>query len=144
MKSFSFFAFLILVCISNVNAQEKTFLREYTYVASEIDSKISSRGIALNQLRSILLQEIGTYVESEHILKTKDVDGIFSQDFIENIATISAGVTKLQVLEERWNGETFWMKAAITIDPKSLEASLKQLINDRKQVSLKKKSIIKI
>ena len=82
----------------------------------------------------MLLNEIGVFVESESILKTSDVSGKFSQDFIENIATISAGITKLQVLQETWNGEIFWMKAAITIDKKSLEESLKQLVNDRQKV----------
>ena len=115
-------------------AQEKTFVKEYTYKAGEMDSKISCRAIAVSQLRSTLLQEIGVYVESEQLLKTSDVSGKFSQDFVENIATISAGITKLEVLEEKWNGETFWMKAAITIDPKSLEQSLKQLVNDRQKV----------
>lgn len=115
-------------------AQEKIFEREYTYRASDLDSKISSRTIALNQVRSMLLNEIGVYVESESILKTSDVSGEFSQDFIENISTLSAGVTKLQVLAETWNGETFWLKASITVDRKSLEESLKQLVNDRQKV----------
>lgn len=127
---------LILFIFNSISllAQEKTFEREYTYKASELDSKISCRAIAVNQLRSILLNEIGVYVESESLLKTSDVSGKFSQDFVENIATISAGITKLQVLDESWNGETFWMKAAITIDKKSLEESLKQLVNDRQRV----------
>lgn len=114
-------------------AQEKTFEREYTYKASEMDSKISCRAIAINQVRSILLNEIGVYVESESILKTSDVSGQFSQDFVENIATISAGITKLEVLEEKWNGESFWMRASITIDRENLEESLKQLVADRKK-----------
>ena len=115
-------------------AQEKTFEREYTYKASEMDSKVSCRAIATNQLRSILLNEIGVYVESESILKTTEVSGKFSQDFVENIATISAGITKLQVLDETWNGETFWLKAAITIDTQELEKSLVQLANNRQKV----------
>lgn len=126
--AFVFFIF------STAVAQEKTFVREYTYKASEMDSKNSCRAIAINQLRSILLNEIGVYVESESILKTTDVSGKFAQDFVENIATISAGVTKLEVLEEKWNGEEFWMKASITIDKKNLEESLRQLVVDRQKV----------
>ena len=117
-----------------VAAQEKTFEREYTYRASELDSKISCRIITISQLRSMLLNEIGVYVESESILKTSDVSGKFSQDFVENIATISVGITKLEVLEESWNGEIFWMKASITVDKNSLEQSLKQVISDRQKL----------
>ena len=125
-----FFLFITIVLI----AQEKTFEREYTYKASELDSKISCRAITINELRTQLLNEIGVYVESESILKTSDVSGKFAQDFVENIATISAGITKIEVLEEKWNGETFWMRASITIDKKSLEESLKQLVADRQKL----------
>ena len=120
-------------CTLSASAQDKTFEREYTYKASEMDSKISCRAIAINQLRTELLNEIGVYVESEQLLKSTDVGGEFAQDFVENITTLSAGITKLEILDERWNGDTFWMKAAITIDKKSLEENLKQLIQDRQK-----------
>jgi len=82
----------------------------------------------------MLLNEVGVYVESESILKTSEVSGAFAQDFVENIATISAGITKLEVLDEKWDGDTFWMKARITVDPKSLEESLRQISQDRKRI----------
>jgi len=117
-----------------LNAQEKSFIKEYTYKAGELDSKLSCRAVVIDQLRTILLQEIGVYVESEQFLKTSDVGGQFSQDFVENIAIISAGITKLEVVEEKWTGETYWMKAAITVDPRSLQESLNRLINDKNRV----------
>src|SRR5258708_39625966 len=126
-----FFLLIISLCCHSIYSQEKTFVKEYAYKANELDSKVSCRAIAINQLRSMLLNELGVYVESESILKTSDVSGKFSQDFVENIATISAGITKLEVLDEKWNGETFWMKATITIDKNSLEESLKELVKDR-------------
>jgi tetratricopeptide (TPR) repeat protein len=118
---------------TRLTAQGKTFIREYTYNASELDSKISSRAIAINELRLTLLNELGVYVESESILKTSEVGGKFSQHFIENIITLSAGVTKLEVLDESWDGKTFWMKASITVDKKDLEESLRELIADKKR-----------
>ena len=133
MKVTSFFSLLLLVSIK-LTAQEQVFVREYTYKASEIDSKVTSRAITINQLRSTLLNEIGVYVQSEQLLTTSEVDGKFAQDFVENIATVSAGVTKLEVLDEKWTGETFWMKASITVDKKQFEESLKQLIADRQKV----------
>jgi tetratricopeptide (TPR) repeat protein len=134
MKWVNLFLIFVFLGASRLVAQEKTFEREYTYKASELDSKISCRAIAINQLRSSLLNEIGVYVQNEQILKSTDVNGKFSQDFAEKIATISAGITKLQVLDEKWNGETFWMKAAITIDKKNLEESLKEVLADRQKV----------
>lgn len=124
---------LVIFSALSLLAQEKTFVREYTYKAGEMDSKISCRAITINELRSALLNEIGVYVESESILKKSEVSGKFAEDFIENIATISAGITKLEILEEKWDGESFWMRASITIDIKSLEESLKQIIQDRQK-----------
>ncbi len=118
----------------SVYSQEKTFVKEYTYKASEADSKISCRAIAINQLRSMLLDELGVYVESQELLKTNDVAGKTSQHFAENISTISAGITKLNVLGESWNGETFWMKAAITVDTTSIQESLNRISADHHKV----------
>ena len=128
------FPFFFVILSFSLIAQEKTFIRDFTYNASDLDSKVSCRAIAKKELRSLLLDEIGSYVESESILTTSEVGDKFSQDFVENISTISAGITKFKILEETWNGKTFWMKASITIDKKSLEESLKQLINDRQKI----------
>lgn len=118
---------------TSIFCQEKAFIREYTYVAGEMDSKISCRAIATNELRTMLLNEIGVYVESESILKTTEVDKAFSQNFVENISTITAGITKLEILEEKWTGEVFWMRASITVDKQQLEKSLKKIVIDRQQ-----------
>ena len=118
----------------NLIAQEKTFIKEYTYNASDIDSKVSSRATAINEVKKLLLSEVGVYIESESILTTSDVGEEFSQDFVENITTIVAGVTRLEVLDETWNGEKFWMKASITVDLKSVKQSLKRIIADRQKV----------
>ena len=126
--------FLFVILSFSLIAQEKTFIRDFTYNASDLDSKVSCRAISKKELRSLLLDEIGSYVESESILTTSEVGDKFSQDFVENISTISAGITKFKILEETWNGKTFWMKASITIDKKSLEESLKQLIADRQKI----------
>ena len=129
--------FLVVVCalsFSSVYSQYKTFVKEYTYKASEADSKVSCRAIATNQLRSMLLDELGVYIESNQILTTDDVKGKNTQDFNEKISTITAGITKLDILGETWNGETYWMKAAITVDTTSLKESLKRISEDHQKV----------
>jgi hypothetical protein len=53
-----------------------TFQKEFSYQSSEADSKLSSRAIALEQVKRLLLEELGTYLESETEVKnfqlTKD------------------------------------------------------------------------
>ncbi len=41
------------------NLQAKMFIRDYSYRAGEEDSKLSARSIALNQVKILLLEEIG-------------------------------------------------------------------------------------
>jgi tetratricopeptide (TPR) repeat protein len=125
---------IVVLSTHSLYSQEKTFVKEYTYKASEADSKVSCRAIATNQLRSELLNELGVYIESNQLLKTNEEGGKNSQDFIENISTISAGITKLNVLGETWNGETFWMKAAITVDTTSIQEALKKVSEDHQKL----------
>ncbi|MBS1487368.1 MAG: tetratricopeptide repeat protein [Bacteroidetes bacterium] len=127
---------LVFVLLSSLKlyGQEKTFVREYTYKASEADSKVSCRAIAMNELRTELLNELGVYVESNDLLTSHDDKGKFSQDFKEKISTITAGITKLDVLDEKWDGETFWMKASIKVDTTSLKESLKRISEDHQKM----------
>ena len=68
--------FIFMTCITSLllasaaffspaNAETKTFIREYEYQASEMDSKISSRVIAFQEVKRLLLEEIGTYLQSQ-------------------------------------------------------------------------------
>ena len=58
------FILLVLFIPNLVAAETKTFIKEYNYQASEVDSKVSSRAIALEQVKRLLLEELGTYIES--------------------------------------------------------------------------------
>jgi len=50
-------------------AETKVFVEEYTYQASEADSKMSSRTIAFEQVKRLLLEKLGTYLEGETEVK---------------------------------------------------------------------------
>lgn len=138
------FLFLILMLSPNlINAQEKVFIREYTYKASEVDSKSTCRSIAINQLRAILLDELGVYIQRESTIKTSEIEQKYSQNFMESIKSQNAGIVKLTILEETWNGETFWMKASLSVDiiefKKSLEdfRSQQHMNSELKSISTK-------
>ncbi len=44
-------------------AEMKTFLKEYSYQANEFESKILCRTIALEQVKRLFLEELGTCLE---------------------------------------------------------------------------------
>ena len=53
------FLLIIMILLSvNLFAETKTFIREYTYNASEYDSKVTSRANALAQVKELLLSKL--------------------------------------------------------------------------------------
>ena len=109
---------LLLICI--LSAEEKSFIREYTYYASEYDSKVTSRANALEQVKCLLLEEVSVFIRSEITMETTEVmEGGISryQDFYQSkVQTITAGITETKILEDRWTGEEYWIKAEINLD----------------------------
>lgn len=122
-----FFSVIVLIAsllsANAASAEIKTFTKEYTYIASDIDSKVSSRAIALEQLKRALLEQLGTYLISETEVKnfrmTKD-----------QITTLTAGIVSSEIIDEKWDGRTYYLKAKIAADPKEVAKSVDALRND--------------
>lgn len=117
----SFIASLLLANIAS--AENKTFIKEYTYMASDIDSKVSSRAIALEQVKRALLEQLGTYLISETEVKNYQL----TQD---QVTTLTAGIVSAEVIDEKWDGRTYYLKAMIAADPKEVVKSVDALRND--------------
>ncbi len=121
-----FFLLTALSCLfaaQSAYAEEVSFVKEYTYQAGEADSKLTARAIALEQVKRLLLEELGTFLITETEVKnfqlTKD-----------KITTLSAGIVMTQILEDKWNGETYYLKAKIKADPKEVTKALDNLRHD--------------
>ena len=121
------FILLILFIPNLTSAETKTFIKEYTYQASEADSKISSRTIALEQVKRLLLEELGTYLESRTEIRnfklTKD-----------EIVVLSAGVVRVNIKNEKWDGKEYYLIAEIVADPNEVIKSVDSLRRDRESV----------
>ncbi len=111
---------ILLSSFSPAGAETRTFIKEYTYQASDFDSKISSRTIALEQVKRLLLEEAGTYLASEtevgNFQLTKD-----------RITTLTAGIVQTQIMDERWDGKTYYLKAKMSMDPQEATKLLQDL-----------------
>jgi len=122
--SIAVIAFLFLT--ATAFAEKVTFVKEYNYNASDLDSKVSSRTIALEQVKRLLLEELGTYLISETEVKnfrlTKD-----------QITTYSAGVVSAEVVDEKWDGKTYYLKAKVAADPVEVAKSLQNIANDKQK-----------
>jgi tetratricopeptide (TPR) repeat protein len=109
---------IAVLCLApDAAAGKRTFEKEYTYRASDIDSKVTSRQIALEQVKRMLLEELGTYLVAE----TEAKDFRLSKD---RITVLTAGFVQTEVLAEKWDGMTYYVKARITADPQELARSL--------------------
>lgn len=116
-----------------VAAQDKVFIKDYFYQASENDSKVSSRQKALIEVKTQILEEIGTYIESyvNYTVEsdTKDVSKSF---FGKEIKQITAGRLEVKVLEENWNGVEYYVKAQVVVDPDEILEQLHRTIENRR------------
>ncbi|MDO8721205.1 MAG: hypothetical protein Q7J31_03145, partial [Syntrophales bacterium] len=104
----------------------KTFVKDYTYQASEDDSRNSSRTISLREVKRLLLEELGTYLESETEVK----DFQLTKD---QITTLTAGIVQTEIVEEKWDGRTYWLKARIAADSGEVIKSIDTLRKDRQK-----------
>ncbi len=118
--------FSLLLVANLAFAKMVTFEKEYTYQASEIDSKVSCRAIALEQVKRLLLEESGTYVESNTEVK----DFQLTKD---QITTLTAGSVETKIIEENWDGKIYRLKARITADPREVAKSIDALRKDRQR-----------
>ena len=129
---------LIISLASDAFAGTKTFIREYTYNASEADSKLSSRAIAIDQVKRLLLEEISVFIEAT-IEKEEWVMTIGSETevggrLIDKITSITAGITKTKILDERWDGEEYYLKAEIKVDPDEIHEKVKRILRNRENL----------
>ena len=119
-------------------ATEKTFVHEYTYQASDYDSKETSRANALEQIKTILLEEVSIFFQSELEMKDweKQIgDNIESVEFVEQIIlAIMAGVTETNILEEKWADGEYWIKAELTLDPDDIKRKINKIVKNKSKL----------
>ena len=120
--------FIILFIIPALaGAAYRTFPRDYTYHAGEADSKLTSRSVAMEQVKRLLLEEIGTYIETSTEVKNFELTN-------DQITALAAGIVKLKILDEKWDGEKYWLKAEIVVDPDDMTKKIDILRRDRAKV----------
>jgi hypothetical protein len=101
---------IVLLLANPVSAKSVSFVKDYTYQASEADSKLSSRAIALEQVKRLLLEELGVYLQS-------DTEVINFQLTKDQIRTYTAGIVKAVPIEEKLDGVNYYLKAKLEADP---------------------------
>ena len=132
MTRFALATFILFLTFSS--SQAESYIRDYTYKASEFDSKVTSRTNALDQVKVLLLQEIGTHIRQK-INISEDNSG--NQIASEDIEAITAGLTKVEILDEKWNGESFYLKARVEANTDAVLNALESFRKDTSEESKK-------
>ena len=141
IKNISCFVLVLILSFifltTTVSAETKIFIKEYTHHAGDEDSRNSSRIISLREVKRLLLEELGTYLESQ----TAVINFQITKD---QITTLTAGLVSTEVIEDTWDGKVYWLKAKITANPQDVIKSIDSLRKDREKVKeleeLRKKS----
>ena len=75
------------------SAGMEQFVREYTYNASENDSKVSARKAAMQQLQVLLIQEVGVQVRSSFEVDDTVSNDVLSREVKANYSTFAQALT---------------------------------------------------
>lgn len=117
---------MLLMTLVNGAVRGETFEEKYLYEAGENDSKLSCRAISLLEVKRLLLERLGTYIESRSEVKNLAL----SRD---EIVSLTAGIVKTEIVEEQWDGKTYRLLARIEADPGAVAASIEALRKDQEQ-----------
>jgi hypothetical protein len=101
--------FTMILSGEPARAEIKTFADEYSYRASKLDDRSSSRILARRQVRRLLLEALGAYLE-------KEGHGAGSPLRKDQLIILAAGVVGMETTGEKWVSRTFWLQAKITAD----------------------------
>lgn len=110
---------IIFFIISTSFLFPKTFEQVYTYKAIIADSRLSARTIVFHYAMKLLLEEIASNLEVQIDTKkyfSKKVKA-FTSDFIDSI----------KIIEEDWNGESYYLKVQTELEIFDLKNELYNL-----------------
>lgn len=79
-----------------------------------------------------MLEQLGTYLDGETQVK----DFKLTKD---QVTTLMAGIVKVEIVDEQWDGKTYYLKAKLSADP----AEVTKHLADLRQEKQKSKELVK-
>jgi hypothetical protein len=124
----------IIMKINDINTKKKKnkrvkeIIKEYQYNTSDDDSKNSARKKALNQVKILILEEIGVFVESYLEINKIVENEKYQKYFKQEIKNLTAGIIKTKILDEKYDGKTYYVKASVLVDPDSVSEGISEIL----------------
>lgn len=129
----AFILLLIAISTSICHAEETSYIRSYTYKASDLDSRVSARNNTLKLIKAGVLEEIVTYVFNDSSLEQSQSGNEFRSSFIQRTSTSSAGFLRAKIIEENWDGFQMKITAEVTADPEKVREELERALSRKSQ-----------
>ena len=126
------FSIIMFFAFFSNNLFAETYTREYTYNALQIDNKLTSRIITLDQVRTLLLQKIGSHIQQT--IKITE-NGSVNSYLREDVEAVTANLTKVNILEEKWDKKSYYIKAEIEADTQRVLTALEEYKTDHSENS---------
>ena len=140
------FSAILFFAAATIFARPTEFIREYTYFASEFDSRVTARNNASDQMHALLLREIGQVVISEQRLNSESRNNEFIyENFTERITAITASMVGMEILNETWDGQRFHIRARMIVDPSEVSRRANEILmnmNEMRALENEKREIM--
>lgn len=117
---------LIFLSCGFTFAETKTFIREYSCQAADEADKDAARTVALRQVKRLLLEALGTYLENITEIQNFNLKK-------DQMVILAAGIAKTEIVEEKWDGHTFRLQSKIEADSVDIIQSINALRQDRQR-----------
>jgi|GEM_PF-978014 len=101
--------------------------KEYTYQAGGPDNKVSSRIIALENLKNSLFGEISSHLEGR-----QEVEKLRLKK--NHLTALIASMIRISVTEEKWDKKTYYMKAGVSFNPDDMVKSVGILSRNKRDM----------
>lgn len=135
MKHLLLRSLFFILFSSNVLAE--TYVREYTYNAFPEDDEFTSRTLAIDKVRTLLLKKIGSHINQTINISEDSFGDAYARRDVE---AVTANLTKINIMEERWNKDNYYIKANIEADTQPILDALKEYKNEQSE---EKKQLLK-
>ena len=92
------------------------------------DSRNGARKKAVTKVKVLILEEIGVFVESYLELNSVVADKKYQKYFKEEIKNLTAGIIKTKILDEKFDGKSYYVKASVLVDPDSISEGISEIL----------------
>ena len=125
---------LFILVTLTISLFSQTYVKEYTYNASENDSKVSARKAAMAQVKLLVIEEVGVRVRSTYFKKELVKNDKLTQTIKANLSSLGEVMSKTKILAQKWDGENFYIKVEIEVDDTKLSKSLDSIFKEDPKV----------